>query len=270
MEACAATDTLGSGTLALGPPMLEVVTVQAGARYPDVYVERLQSMVSRHLSQPHRFVVWADRHPNGAPRHFAPEIEVRDLTEWRLPGYFNKLRLFDPEVSGPAPFLFLDLTMVIRASLQPFVTWGEAQGVSVVGVRDWNYPILNSSVLWVRPDAHARKVWDTWASGERFGGKIAGDQNYIDTVLSPLGDAVLRTWPEGWVVSYKRLRKQAARDPIGAQSALEAASILKFHGRPKPPEVLAPWRDLTHTVLRHPHRPRLWRFLADEIDTHWR
>jgi hypothetical protein len=250
--------------------MLEVITVQSGPRYPDLYVERLRNMVARHLAHPHRFVVWADRRPDGTPRRYSSGIEVRDLSDWKLPGYFNKLRLFDPEISGAAPFLFLDLTMVIRGPLSPLITWGEEQGVSLVGVRDWNYPILNSSVLWVRPDIHTASVWDHWARGVPMGRPMAGDQNFIDAVLSPLGDRVLRYWPEGWIVSYKKLRKQAARDPEGAQAALRAATILKFHGRPKPPEVLAPWRALAHTVLRHPTRPRLWRYLAHEIEAHWR
>jgi hypothetical protein len=72
------------------------------------------------------------------------------------------------------------------------------------------------------------------------------------------------------VASYKQLRKRAARDRTGARRRAGGAVILKFHGAPKPHEVLAPWRNPPATVLRHPHPPRLWRYLADEIETHWR
>jgi len=54
------------------------------------------------------------------------------------------------------------------------------------------------------------------------------------------------------------------------QRQLEASCILKFHGRPKPDEVLRPWRHPQATILRHPLRPGLWAYLADEIRAHWR
>ena len=253
-----------------GSPLC-VVTVQAGDRYPDLYVNRLRGMVARQLDQPHRFVCFTDQPVQG---RFDAGVEVRDLSAWGLPGFFNKLRLFDQavtgELTGGEPFLFLDLTLVIRKSLAPLLAFGGGTPASVVGVADWNYPVLNSSVLWVRPDVHTQRVWDNWASGERYDGRIPGDQNYIDATFRRESPEALVFWPEGMVVSYKRLRKRAARDPGGAREALERAVILKFHGRPKPHEVLAPWRHLPSTVLRHPFRARLWRYLADEIEADWR
>jgi hypothetical protein len=256
-----------------GAGPLRVLTVQAGSRYPDHYVDRLERMVARHLGVPHRFVCYTDRPFAG---RFAPQVELRDLAGWKLPGYFNKLRLFDREITGETPFLFLDLTLVIRRSLAPLLafadeaTAGEAGGASLVAVADWNYPIVNSSVLWVRPDARTQQVWDDWVQGAGHLEKVAGDQNWIDAVFRARFPEALAFWPEGLVASYKGLRKRAARDRKGAESALEEAVILKFHGRPKPHEVLAPWRHPVPTVLRHPLRPRLWRYLADEIRTHWR
>jgi hypothetical protein len=249
-----------------------VITVQAGDRYPDLYVNRLRRMVARQMparpgDEPHRFLCYTDRPRAG---RFDPEVEVHDLGEWGLPGYFNKLRLFDREVTGETPFVFLDITLVIRASLAPLLAFGEESGASLVAVADWNYPIVNSSVLRVRPDEYTQRVWDDWAGGERYHGHIPGDQNFIDAVFRANFPERLHFWPDGMVASYKGLRKKAARDRTGAQAALEAAVILKFHGAPKPHEVLAPWRHPRATILRYPHRPGLWRYLAEEIRTHWR
>jgi hypothetical protein len=255
-----------------GPGPLRVITVQAGDRYPDLYVNRLRRMVARQMpapegAEPHRFLCYTDRPWAG---RFDPEVEVHDLGEWGLPGYFNKLRLFDREVTGETPFLFLDITLVIRAPMAPLLAFGEQLEASLVAVADWNYPIVNSSVLRVRPDDHTQRVWDDWARGERYHGHIPGDQNYIDAVFRANAPEQLAFWPEGMVASYKGLRKQAARDAAGAAAALEEAVILKFHGQPKPHEVLRPWRYPRGTILRHPLRPRLWRYLASEIEAHWR
>lgn len=252
------------------PEPLEVVTVHAGTRYPDLYVERLRNMVARHLPMPHRFIVWTDEPVGAPPRHFGEGVEVRDLSGWGLGGTRNKLRLFDPAVGGERPFLFLDSTLVIRKSLVPLVQRGRATRASLVAVQDWNYPTLNSSVMWVRPDQHTARVWEDWVRTGKETWTIRGDQNWINHVFRSQSPEALTFWATGRVASYKALRKRARHDPEGAMAAARASTILKFHGLPKPTHVLAPRSHLRSTVLRHPLHPRLWRFLEAEIREHWR
>ncbi|MCC5839052.1 MAG: hypothetical protein JJT96_02925 [Opitutales bacterium] len=247
--------------------LLQVVTVLVGNAYADVYVDRLCQMVARHLRHPHRFVVFAD---GVSGRRFnSPGIEVRDCSSWGLPGYFNKLRLFDQAVTGPEPFLYLDVTLFVRGDLGVFFDHAQSRPASLVAVHDWNWPVLNSSVCHIRPDGCTQRVWEYWERGERFGRKFAGDQNYIDAVFRHSNPGALSHWPAEWVLSYQNLRKQAARDEAAAQRLYQRARIIKFHGHPKPPEVLAPWRNLSSTIFRHPFQPRLWRYLASEIRQHW-
>ena len=132
---------------------LKVVTVQTGHRYPDLWVSRLAAMVARQLREPHRFIVYTDRpEPDrfGEPIASHQQLVQQDLEAGSLRGYFSKLRLFDQALTGSDPFLFLDSTLVIRADLAPLVELGSNASASLMGVRDWNYPILNSSVLWCR------------------------------------------------------------------------------------------------------------------------
>jgi len=230
-------------------------------------------MVARNLSEPHRFIVYTDRpEPGrfslGCPKH--QKLEVRDLKSSGLKGFFAKLRLFDQHLTGSDPFLFLDSTLVVRASLMPFIQLGRSSQSSVIGVSDWNYPILNSSVLWCRPGIHMQAVWDAWQRGIHDSTQFPGDQNFILHVFNLQMPAALTYWPEGMVRSYKALRKLAAQDHNAARKQLEACAILKFHGQPKPDEVLRPWLHPRHTILRHPLQPRLWGFLADDIRVHWR
>ncbi|MEX0588858.1 MAG: hypothetical protein WD136_06345 [Cyanobium sp.] len=253
-----------------------VVTVQTGLRYPDLWVSRLAAMVARHLPQAHRFIVYTDRpEPGrfGAPTSTHQQLEVRNLQAGSLQGFFGKLRLFDQGLTGTDPFLFLDSTLVIRSSLEPLLEIASSScsgNSSVIGVRDWNYPILNSSVLCCRPDTHTQAVWDCWQQGRYANEVFPGDQNFIFRVFNELAPAALSYWPEGLVSSYKALRKLARRDPEAARRQLEASCILKFHGRPKPEEVLHPWRHPRRTILRYPLQPRLWTYLATEIREHWR
>jgi len=254
-------------------PLVTIATIQTGRRYPDPWVNQLAAMVGRHLAEAHRFIVFTDR---PKPGRFRPpisehqQLEVRDLEGGSLRGFFGKLRLFDQSLTGTDPFLFLDSTLVIRASLAPLIETGRSSNASVIGVRDWNYPILNSSVLWCRPDPHTQTVWDSWQQGRYADVAFPGDQNVIFHVFNDQAPAALTYWPEGLVSSYKVLRKLARRDPTAAQRQLEASCILKFHGRPKPNEVLHPWRYPRATILRHPLHPRLWSYLADDIRAHWR
>ena len=248
---------------------LHVVTVQLGNRYPDLWTTRLANMVARHLQDDHRFIIYTDKptrtrfqtdtNPNQV-------VEVRDLEAGALQGYFGKLRLFDQALTGPEPFLFLDNTLVIRKSLSKLIEIGNKNHQHLTGVRDWNYPILNSSVMWVKPNTATQDVWTAWRSGLYQNQSFPGDQNFIFRALS---SEELGYWPEGVVCSYKNLRKLEKRDPNKVKRLLETCTILKFHGKPKPSEVIDPWRHPVHTILRNPLKPRLWSYLADEIRTHW-
>ena len=249
---------------------LQIVTVQLGNRYPDAWTTRLANMVARNLQEHHRFIIYTDK-PDRA--RFQTDsssnqvVEVRDLQQGKLQGYFGKLRLFDQALTGTEPFLFLDNTLVIRSSISELVEIGRKNDQHLTGVRDWNYPILNSSVMWVKPNNNTQEVWEAWSSGRYQDESFPGDQNFI---LRALKNEELAYWPEGIVCSYKNLRKLANRDRKQEKLQLEGCSILKFHGNPKPSEVISPWRHPMHTILRNPLKPSLWSYLANEIRAYWR
>jgi hypothetical protein len=256
-----------AGVTAAGDPPLDVVTVQTGSRYPDVYVKRLRSMLARHLHRPFRLIVYADVLTG---RRFGPDVEIRDCSAWGLVGVYNKLRLFDPIVTGIRPFIYFDITLVVCKALKQMIDFGMGTGASLVAVRDWNYPVLNSSVMWIRPDENTKRVWEEWSCGRQFDGHMQGDQNYIHAVFAKRFPEALEYWPGGMVASYKGLRKMSAHTPWDAKEAMAQAVILKFHGHPKPHEVLQPWLHMSSTVFRNISRPRLWRYLAGEIAANWR
>lgn len=243
-----------------------VFTVLSGRTYAPVYVERLQRMLERHLPEPHQLTVLCDA--ANRPALASLGLPHRDLEERGLQGFCSKIQLFNPDLTGTAPFLYFDITLVVRASLEPLLQFAAASPAEVIGVRDWNYPTLNSCLMQLRPGAATGRVWQAYRDGEDHG-TPGPNQNFIYRVLQRHCPGALATWPEGLVASYRGLRKRARRDPDAAEQARRAACVLKFHGRPRPHEVLRPWRHPTQTVLKNPDRPDLWTYLARDITEHW-
>lgn len=246
--------------------MLKVYSVYAGSKFPLDYVLRLQKMVAKNLSLPHRFCLLTEQ---AEAFKGYQDIEAVPLKPCKEGGFFNKLQLFDPAMTGGDAFLYLDLTLVVLKSLEPLVRHGQASDSSLVAVADWNWPNLNSCVMWIRPDQNTEAIWRLWNDGERFGREFAGDQNYIDFVMNERFVERLSFWPEEFVASYKSLRKLSVVDPAAAQEKFNKALILKFHGTPRPHDVLNPLRHPWSTIFRHPFCPRVWRFLHKEIRNSW-
>lgn len=245
---------------------LPVFTVFSGTAYPPAYVERLQRMLARHLPTSFQLTVLCDSNNQTAMANLG--LPHRCLEERGLQGFCSKIQLFNPALTGDEPFLYFDITLIVRANLDPLLQFAANSSAEVIGVRDWNYPTLNSCLMSLRPGAAMSRVWQSYLNGEDHG-TPGPNQNFIYRVLQSHCPEALNTWPEGLVASYRGLRKLAGRHPAAAEQALRSACVLKFHGRPRPHEVLQPWRYPTQTVLKHPLKPHLWGFLAGEITEHW-
>jgi hypothetical protein len=204
---------------------LTVACVKWGTRYSDLWVYRLQAMVMRHLSIPHRFVCLTDNE--------VPDIECRSLTS-DLTGWWTKLELFQ-KLEGNV--LYLDLDVVLTALIDRIADIAR-QDPSKLWMRDdFSYSlkrprkdidpqtrrllggngVCNSSVMaW-----NAEAMRDAW---ERFTPNVTtelhGDQNYLTRLLWPDRIGFL---PDEMVGSYKygRMRNEPT------------APIMVFHGNPK-------------------------------------
>ena len=243
---------------------VNVVCMKWGTAYGADYVNRLQSMVARHLQRPHRFVCFTDD-----PTGIVPDVETTPLPPiavapeyamlpWRKIGLFNR-ELAD--LTGPA--LFLDLDLVVTGDLDPFFDFEPGRFCII---HNWTEPwrrIGNSSVyrFEVGKDAH---VLDRFHSRPH--------QHWIDTYRNSqtfLSNSVrdMAFWPASWCVSFKRHCL-----PLGPLAWIKPARlpadarVVVFHGRPNPSDVLAgrwpdprPWRQPFKRL-----RPPAW--LAE----HWR
>ncbi|HEX2949556.1 MAG TPA: hypothetical protein VHV83_08325 [Armatimonadota bacterium] len=244
--------------------MVNVVCINCGDKHPDIYVDRLFSTTTKNLSYPFEFYCITDR-----PRPLRPEIKQIDCSNWGVSGWFTKIKIFDADALPFDNFLFMDISMIVLKDLEPLIDF--AQGKDLVAMRDWHYNCFGSCTMWVQKSELVQTIWDEYAQGKEYTDLyLHGDQDYIDAVLreKQLEDQV-HYFPQEWFASYKRLLKTHRTAPAEADKMLSDARILKFHGHPRPHQLLNPWLRFRHLTLRYPRYAfHDWTFLIEEV-RHW-
>lgn len=209
----------------------------------DLYVARLYGMLGRHCPVRFRLVCFSDRE-----RGLPPGVELRRCDGWtelRRVGMRPttlKLGLFNPVYAEWERFLYLDLTLVIRRNLGPLLAQALGGEDDLVIVDDWHHAGYNSSVMGLRAGGALTAVYDAFVQGERFEQRVPGDQDFINGVIAARGlqDRV-GTFTPGMVESFKRVMRLGRSEPAQARAALEASTIVKFHGKPRMQDVFDPW-----------------------------
>ncbi len=237
----------------------------------DLYVTRLHDMLERSCPLPFRLICYTDQ-----PRNVPADVEQRDCGGWSefdhqgTPAFMRKLGLFNPAYIEFDEFVYLDLTLVIRQSMQALLGAALSASEDLVIVKDWHYDCYNSSVMRIRPRP-MRFIYDAFISGERFAQVLPGDQDFIHGVVSSRqAQHRVALLPEGCVASFKALVRIGRRDPALARRLTEQATVVKFHGRPRMHQAFDPvhhffrirLRDWAHGQVRSP-------IPVDELRSHW-
>jgi hypothetical protein len=182
-----------------------VVCLKSGKKYDATYVNRLHSMVSRHLSLPHRFLCLTED-----PAGVSCETEMLDAN---LDGWWHKITLFRPEPYGiRGRMLFIDLDTVITGSLDEMATYPADFCI----LDDFLGNGYGSGVFLLEAGARPQ-VWEQF--NEHVPQRFYGDQDWISSQLA--GEA---TWPKEWCRSYRLHAREAIP---------EGAKMICFHGQPK-------------------------------------
>ena len=218
-----------------------------GAGYDWVYVDKLYNMLSRNLQHGIRFHVYTE-----ASRAVPPHMIKHALTEW--PGisgpkrsWWYKMQLFNTE-HHVGNLLYFDLDCVIVNDLQWLVDLPTQQFWTI---RDFRYlqrqghSGMNSSVMWWNTEYQAH-IWRDFArlDIDQTVRRYPGDQDYLGAVIDPMQrryfeQQQLQSWrwqvsEGGYDFTFRKPRQPGAVAQIDP-----AASILVFHGRPKPHECTA-------------------------------
>lgn len=203
--------------------MLTVWSVCVGDKYTERDVNILRSMAARHLDRPHRFRCLSDREIAGVDTFIPDE-------QW--PGWWAKLLLFRYS-SGQC--LYLDLDTVIVGNLDRLLSkqlsmpanWAQSgHGGCQSSVMSWDgdYSFIPDSF-----DVSLLTAPERGNCGTYKDGNLWGDQEFITQLMGDPGDRVI---PMPHVYSFK----YHCRESLPAD-----ASVVAFHGEPKPSQVHDKW-----------------------------
>ena len=232
-------------------PRLDGITdcacVIHGTGYDWTYVERLYNMLSLNLSGGIRFHVYTE-----ADRPVPPHMIKHELKEW--PGvsgpkksWWYKMQLFDTR-HHVGNLLYFDLDCVIIGDLQWLVDLPTQHFWSI---RDFRYlqrqghSGMNSSVMWWNTKQYAH-VWDNFdrLDIDQTVRRYPGDQDYLgavipNTELRYFDNQHLQSWRWQVAEGGYDFASRKPRQPGAVAQIDPSASILVFHGRPKPHECTA-------------------------------
>ena len=158
-----------------------------------------------------------------------PGVETIPLQhDW--PGWWAKMCLFKPGIIA-GDLLYLDLDTVVRGDLSPLI---KAAAGKTTMLSDFYWPEHPASGLMYIAERDKTKVWTEWMKSpakhmaRRGGCGTMGDQGFIGPILDP------QRWQDvapGKVVSYK----------VHCKRTLPSATVICFHGNPRPWNVRANW-----------------------------
>ena len=222
---------------------VNVLCIKWGTKYGPEYVNRLHSMVARHMHRPFRFVCLTDDRTGIDPAieaHDIPQVGFKDFDQ-RLPWSFGhgwlKLTSFKRELYDlQGTTLFIDLDVVIVDSIDCFF---EQPGEFVV-IKEWDKRdgTGNTSVYRFEIGAHADALEYLSANKDKALSEVRNEQEFITGFLGRQGK--VNFWPDSWCRSFKR---HCVRPGIlcwfQPPRLPEGAKIIAFHGKPNPPDAIA-------------------------------
>ena len=213
--------------------------------YDWQYVERLYSMLERNMSRPMRFHVYTEQ-----DRPVPDNMIKHELIEW--PGvagpkrsWWYKMQLFDcAHFSGQ--LLYFDLDVVITGNLDWIFALPQRNFYAIHDFRRlWkpNSRTVNSSVMYFDTNTYSY-IWQKFCQQDLHTvvANYKGDQDFITATVAPNHlryfdlDRIL-SWR--WQIVNNGFRRRPVSKPGNVReiSVPNSASILIFHGNPKPHEV---------------------------------
>lgn len=205
--------------------MFSVICVlRSGGSYDASWVEKLKNSCERNLPK-HVFNCLSDVS--------VPCNRIPLQHDW--PGWWSKIEIFRPNViDGPTLYLDLDTVIVGKIGILPSIPdFAMLQSF-------WRQDAVGSGVMWFSGDNIPHKVYEKFAKQPKAyiahhernaDGTYVGDQAFISDCLEEPNIARINDYIPG-IKSYKMhcLRRLPAD-----------ASIVCFHGRPRPNEIDTDW-----------------------------
>jgi hypothetical protein len=241
------TTSLSKLDLAVPAGPIDCACVIHGQTYGWEYVERLHSMLSRHITPGIRLHVYTEAN-RGVPDHMIKHA----LPDWPIAGpkksWWYKLQLFNPE-HHQGPLLYFDLDTVITQNIDWI--W-QSKLYYFWTVRDFKYLwrstslSINTSVMWFHTVEFAYVYQDFLRQDiTKITKRYRGDQDYINTVISSnqcrfLDTQRVKSWRWEILDGGYNFAQRGYHAPGTGTVLTDQTSVLIFHGHPKPSELQDP------------------------------
>jgi hypothetical protein len=218
--------------------MITVVLWKWGKKYGKSHVQKMQSMLKRHLHQPHRVVCITDQ-PNTLPAGVEP-APMPSTLPWDYKG-LRRMWLYSKKAGALGDRLFqLDLDVILTDTIDPIVDRPEP---FVIWRSDSNWKdkwAYNATVMLITPGAKD-DVWQRYsadpkgilkaADDDGWGGKVNSDQALACYLMK---DQEVPVWTQAdGIYAY---RVFAGKHGERGQRLPDGARIVSFHG-PRDPSV---------------------------------
>ena len=201
--------------------MISVFCVlRSGGEYKPNHVLRLHRQVLNHLPD--------------ADFRCLSDIEIKGIRTLPLiydwPGWWSKMELFRPEISGD--ILFMDLDTSIVGSFADIASINQ-----LALMRDIYRPEgLQSSIMYI-PEAAREEIWAEWIERPQHWMEIyqkGGDQAFLERFWLDRASRWQDLLP-GQIISWKsHVRPAVYGDESGNGSIPADARVVIFHGKPRP------------------------------------
>jgi hypothetical protein len=216
--------------------MVNIICMKWGTKYGPEYVNKLHSMVRRHLSRPFRFVCLTDN-----SHGLDPKVEAFPLIKLDIPNGpergWDKLTTFsDPLYDLKGQALFLDLDVVIIDSIDCFFDFDARFPI----IKDWVKKNVtgNSSVYRFTVNAHADILENFRKNHATIRQEVRNEQEYLSQYVASHDQ--LTYWPEAWCRSFKyHCNRKGLSQWFHPPERPPQAKIIVFHGKPNPPDAIA-------------------------------
>ena len=238
--------------------MINVVCLYWGQKYKTEFVNVLYNMVEKHLSLPHKFIIYTD-HVKMHKLVKGENVEVRKLPFHDYTGWWNKLTLFSPEANLEGDCLYFDLDVVITENIDCFALY--EPDTPFIGMNDFNKAtgLFNSSIMRFNNKVMTQHVWQPYLKEKSRFMKLQGDQNVISETIKKT--KLWKSFPDEWTFSAKWYDRDKPRFHRSSWTFEHkpGTKVAVFHGKPDPNQLADP----------HPHESYNLE-LIKWVKNHWK
>lgn len=209
------------------PLTIACVLKTGGEVYNHRYVNALASAIKRHVTVPHTMVCLTDD-----PTGFNDAVDEVVKLKHNFAGWWSKIELFRPDLFAGHQVFFLDLDTVIIDNIDQIVQCSHPFS----GLRDFYGEVSLGSGLMSWEQGRLNRVYGEFMESPfRAMKTVGGDQTWIDPRKPSI--KYLQDLYPGKIVSFKKHCMKGSTKNVAIPGG---ASIVCFHGVPKPHSILHP------------------------------